>query len=244
MKMKLSMYKNFIIVICRIILLIIFIFGTFSLHAQQSKIDSLKSLISNTKSDTVKIILYGYLAAAYYEEKKIDSCVFACKQGLALSEKNRSPLRQYYGDFNTIAWRLYEMGHYSESLEYASRHLALSEQLNDTFAIGIAHLIFGHDFRELGEYRQSLNHYFKAREYFKLYWVVARNKPEDFIYGFLCIAMTYLKMNNLDSALVYARQGYVAASPVLAERIFGDIYFAKAMMKQHCIFTGNTFRIM
>src|SRR4030095_9658298 len=204
---------------------VIFIFSTFSLHAQQRKIDSLKSLISSTKIDTEKIILYGYLYGAYYDEKKMDSSVFSLKQALALNEKiYHSPLR-LYGDFNTIAWRLYEMGSYSESLEYASRCLAFSEQLNDTFSIGLVHLVFGHDFRELGEYRQSLNHYFKAREYFKLYWG-ARNK-EDFIYGFLCIAMTYLKMNNLDSALVYARQGYVAASPVLAERILGDIYFAK-----------------
>src|SRR5215475_1036110 len=97
--------KNFVLLISNAILLIIFIFGTFSLHAQQSKIDSLKSLISNSKSDSVKINLYGYLAGAYYDEKKIDSCVFSLKQALALN-KEINPWRQC-ADNETIAWRLY-----------------------------------------------------------------------------------------------------------------------------------------
>src|SRR5262249_31059941 len=101
---------NFNISICRIALLIVFIFGTFSLHAQQAKIDSLKRLLSSTKVDTEKIILLETLAQAYRDEKKIDSSVFACKQALELDEKiNHSPLK-WYGDLGTIAYLLYEMG--------------------------------------------------------------------------------------------------------------------------------------
>jgi tetratricopeptide (TPR) repeat protein len=226
------MGKNFISVIFKILLLFIFIFSTVSLHAQQSKIDSLRSLISSTKIDSVKIILYGNLAGAYYDEKKIDSCVFSLKQALALNEKiYHSPLR-LYGDFNTIAWRLYDMGNYSESLEYASRCLTFSEQLNDTFSIGLSHLVFGHDYRELGEYRQSLSHYFKAREFFKLFWT-SRRRPEDNDYTFLWIGNTYLRMNQLDSALLFTKRGYedaLASSDkfvaLLGIRLFGDIYFA------------------
>ncbi len=231
--MKVGMFKNFISVTRKIMLLIIFIFNALSVHAQQRKIDSLKNLISNTKKDTAKIDLYEKLGDAYRNEKKLDSSILSYQKALELNEKYNYSIQQQCWDIGTIDFILYEMGNYSESLKYASQELALSEQLNDTFQKGFSHLVFGHDFRELDEYRQSLNHYFKAKEFFKIYWL-SRNKPEDNTYTLLCISETYLKMNRLDSALIYVRQAYKIAvanadggSILLSTRIFGDIYFAK-----------------
>src|SRR6266496_1243665 len=231
--MKVGMFKNFISVTRKIMLLIIFIFNALSVHAQQRKIDSLKNLISNTKKDTAKIDLYEKLGDAYRNEKKLDSSILSYQKALELNEKYNYSIQQQCWDIGTIDFILYEMGNYSESLKYASQELALSEQLNDTFQKGFSHLVFGHDFKELDEYRQSLNHYFKAKEFFKIYWL-SRNKPEDNTYTLLCISETYLKMNRLDSALIYVRQAYKIAvanadggSILLSTRIFGDIYFAK-----------------
>ena len=47
-----------------------FIFWTFSLNAQQGKINDLKIQIANTKTDTAKIILYELLGEVYRNEKK------------------------------------------------------------------------------------------------------------------------------------------------------------------------------
>jgi tetratricopeptide (TPR) repeat protein len=219
--------------LCTITLLVISILNVIPFYAQQSKIGSLKRIIDTTTADTLKILLLEELGQSYRDEKKIDSAVFAYKQALEINENgNYWPQKQCW-DVASIDYLSYEMGNYLESLKYASRHLALSKQLNDTIQIGLSYLVFGHNYRELGEYRQSLNNYFKGKEFIKLFWT-SRKEPEDNTYTILCIANTYLKMNNLDSALVYARLGYdrsivdsVGVYTLLATRIFGDIYFAR-----------------
>jgi len=65
--MKVRINKNSILLLW----LIIFVLSAVLLHAQQRKIDSLKRLISSAEIDTEKIILYGNLAGAYYDEKKL-----------------------------------------------------------------------------------------------------------------------------------------------------------------------------
>lgn len=231
--MNSSWYENFARPACKIILSIIFVFSTLNINGQRSKIDSLKNLITNTKRDTAKINLYEKLGQAYRDEKKMDSCIWSYQWALEINERNNYSQQRQCWNIGTIDYVLYEMGNYSESLKFASQGLVLSEKLNDTAQKGFSHLVFGHDYRELGEYRQALNHYFKAKKYFKVYWI-SKNKPEDNTFTILCIAQTYLKMNILDSALWYTRIGYklgVASSDggyiLLSTRILGDIYFAK-----------------
>jgi tetratricopeptide (TPR) repeat protein len=125
------------------------------------------------------------------------------------------------------------MGDYLASLNYAALHLALSEKINDTLQKGIAHLAYGHNFREMGYYRQALDHYFMAKEYCKSYWI-GKNKSEDNAYTLQCIAQTYLKMGELDSAFSYADQGHsfairdsIPGCILLSDRILGDIFLAK-----------------
>ncbi len=196
-------------------------------------LDSLRMLISLTKADTAKLILYENLGDAYYLEKKMDSAVLSFQHALEINKKNDYSLQRQCWNTAAIDYRLYEMSNYLESLKYAFQHLALSEKINDTLQKGMSHLVFGHNFREMGYYRQALNHYFTAKEYCKIYWI-SRNKPEDNTYTIQCIAQTYLKMNVLDSALIYARQAHglavrdsVGGCILLSDRIFGDIYLAK-----------------
>ena len=101
------------------------------LNAQQTKINSLRSLIANTKSDTTKVILLDELAQAYRDEKKLDSSILTYKQALTLNEKLNFSLQRQVWEVATIDYMLYEMGNYLESLNYAARHLALSVMLND-----------------------------------------------------------------------------------------------------------------
>ncbi len=163
----------------------------------------------------------------------MDSSVMSYKVALEINEKINYQLQRQCWDLGTIDYVLYEMGSYAESLEYAFRHLSLCNKVNDTFGSGLANLVLGHDFRELSEFRQSLNHYFSAKHFFKIFWE-NRNRPEDNTYTMLCIAATYLKMNQVDSALVYTRQAYQLAvhdsaggQILLATRILGDIYYSK-----------------
>lgn len=214
-------------------MVLLFVCNVVSVCAQQNKIDSLRNLIAATKEDTATIDLYAQLGDAYHVEKKNDSAVLSFQQALAINKKYNYSLQRQLWNAAALDFRLYEMGSYIESLNYATIHLALSERIKDTFQLGLAHLAFGHDFRSLGYYREALNHYFKAREIFKLFWEVRTGK-EDNTYTFLNIAETYLKMNKLDSALLYARYAYklgIVASDggyiCLATRLLGDIAFAK-----------------
>ena len=212
---------------------IIFLFGTTSLYAQQSKIEDLKHLINSTQTDTAKIELYEKLGNTYRNEKKMDSSILSFQHALEINRKNNYSLQHQCWNVADLDYILYEMGNYTESLKYASQHLSLSKQLNDAAQIGAAYLAFGHNYRELGNYRLSLDNYFKAYHFWEIYHK-GKNEPPDNTYTILCISETYLKMNNLDSAFIYAQQGYKLATTVsygglilLAERILGDIYFAK-----------------
>ncbi len=242
--MKVSMCKNFIPATCKMLLLIIFGFNTSCINAQQNKIDSLKQLLSVTKKDTIKIILLDQLAQSYRDEKKIDSSILTYKQALELNQKIKYSLLKQCYTMATIDYLLYVTGNYTESLKYASLTLQLSEKINDTIQKAFSHLVFGHDYKGLGEYRQSLNHYFKARQIFKLYYE-SKNEPEDNTYTILCIGEVYLKMNQPDSALIFTQQAYrlaladptwgpgrqgrsAATNYVLySMRILGDISFMK-----------------
>ncbi|NNV55372.1 hypothetical protein GD597_07880 [Panacibacter sp. KCS-6] len=231
--MRINIYNKYILFSCKQVLLPILVLISHCVFSQQSRIDSLRNIISKTKEDTVKILLYEDLGQAYRDEKKMDSSVASYKQALEINKKgNYWPQKQCW-DIASIDYILYEMGNYTESLYYAEQHLSLGEQLNDTGQRGMAHLNFGNDYRELGDYRASLNHYFKGKEFFKLYWV-SRNKPEDNTYTMLCIAQTYLRMKNYDSALIFTNMAYkigLAESNgsyiLLSTRILGDINLAK-----------------
>jgi tetratricopeptide (TPR) repeat protein len=210
------------------ITLLIFIFSS-SLYAQQRKIDSLKNLISKTKTDTGKVVLYWMLGHAYYEGKKMDSAVSSFQNSITINEKNNYSTLLLGWATAALDYLLYEMGNYLESLNYAVQHLALSEKLNDTTGKGAAHLVFGHDYKYLGYYREALDHYFQARKFFKMDWE-AKTGKEDNIYTFLCIAETYLKMKQLDSSFQFTQLAYKQAVEkadgggiLFATRLFGDI---------------------
>ena len=214
-------------------LLLLFVCITSSLHSQQKKIDSLKSLLTTAKTDTATIELYEKLGDAYYLEKKMDSSVLSFQHSLEINKKYNYSLQRQLWNIAAIDYRLYEMGNYIESIHYAINHLALGEKINDTSQQGGAHLVFGHDYKSLGYYREALSHYFKARKIFKLYWE-RRTGKEDNTYTFLCIGETYLKMNQLDSALLYTRYAVKLAQTqldggyvLLSTRLLGDIAFVK-----------------
>ena len=212
--------------------LLIFLSTVICTHAQ-SKIDSLKKQITSANADSVKIFLYEDLGQTYRDAKRMDSAVWCYKQALTINEKVNYSLPKQCWNIACIDYILFEMGDYLESLKYAKQHLELSSRLNDAGQQGAAYLVFGHDYREMEDYRNSLNNYFKAYHFWDIFHEKQHERPDN-TYTLLCIALTYLKMGKPDSALFYTNQRlrYATATSsggliLLAERILGDIYFAK-----------------
>src|SRR4030095_4891556 len=202
-------------------------------RGQQSKIDSIKALIDRTSADTAKIDLYASLSYVYRDNRKVDSCIWATKQALELTRKTNFSLQRECWFLAGMQYMLYETGNYTESLEYAMQNLALSEKIKDTMQNGLSHLAFGHDYRELGYYHQSLDHYLKGREIIKSFYE-RRHQPVDNIFTTLCIAQVYLKLKQFDSAFLFTREALDSSQKnskgvyiLLATRVLGDIYYAQ-----------------
>jgi tetratricopeptide (TPR) repeat protein len=225
--MNISLHKNFIFYLFKRTLFIIFIFSSLIANAQQSKIDSLRNIITATKEDTVRMILYENLGQEYRDEKKMDSSVWSYDQAVELNKKNKSSLKKLSEDIGTIDYILFEMGNYTQSLQYALQRKEILEELKDDYHSGFVYLVFGHDYRGLGEYDRSLKNYFKARQ-------ILSKDTLNYAYTNLCIALTYLKMGKNDSALFHTNEGYKLSLVIkdgglilLGTRIYGDIYLSK-----------------
>ncbi|MEO8712948.1 MAG: hypothetical protein ABI405_12530, partial [Parafilimonas sp.] len=231
--MKRCWNKHPVIYSLKRMLIVIVLIKSVCLNAQQTAIDSLKTLIAHTQTDTGKIIFYEQLGDAYRTEKKMDSCILSFKHALEINEKKNYSVQHQSWNMAALDYILYEMGNYRESIGYATRLLILNEKLNDTAGIAMVNIVFGLDYKELGDYRSSIDHYFKAYHFWEIFHT-GRHEAPDNTYTILCLSEAYLKMNKTDSALLYARQGYKfgkAASDggyiLLSERLLGDIYFAK-----------------
>lgn len=197
------------------------------------KIDSLNHLLAIARSDTAAIKLYEKLGSIYRDEKKLDSSVLCYKRALEINKKRNYSFERQCSEMGTIDYILYEMGDYSQSIEYATLELQLTEKIRNIYQEGAVHVVLGHDYREFGDYRKSLDNFFTAKDLFKLD-DLRKNIPENNTYTIQCIAEVYLKMNVLDSALMYTQQVYNVAVKdsigiyiLFATRILGDIYFAK-----------------
>jgi len=189
-------------------------------NAQQTKIDSLKQIINSTNTNTSKIILYEALGQAYRDVKKLDSSVLSYQQALKLNETSNYSLAGQRWELACIDYMLYVTGNYAESLAYALKELAVTEKMNDKFHLGYVHLVFGHDYKELGDYRKSLEHYFKSKQFFTIYKEPNSN-PQINAYTNLCIADVLLKINQPDSALIFTQQAYKS---VLADSTYIQLF--------------------
>ena len=242
--MKVGICKTFISPSSERILLIIFMLSSSCIAAQPSKIERLKEAVDHLKADTQKVILLEQLGQSYRDEKKIDSSIMIYKQALELNEKINYSLVSQCWELACIDYMAYVTGNYAESLDYALRELAVTEKMNDKYHLGYVYLLFGHNYQGLGDYRKSLNTYFKAKHFFTLY-NESKKETEENAYVNLCISEVYLKINQPDSALLFAQQAYDLAVTdpansaftkgngvgkkyaLYSTRVMGNVYFMK-----------------
>jgi tetratricopeptide (TPR) repeat protein/DNA-binding CsgD family transcriptional regulator len=144
------------------IILIIFVSFSFcfesNLHAQNSEINSLKTLLTTAKEDTNKVILLNKLSDNFWRIDNYDVALFYAEKAIELSTQLKYKKGQSiaYNNFGNIYT---DQGDYPQSLKYHLASLKIDEELGDKKGIGMSHNNIGSVYWYQGNYTEALKHY-------------------------------------------------------------------------------------
>jgi serine phosphatase RsbU (regulator of sigma subunit)/Tfp pilus assembly protein PilF len=182
---------------CRSILFApLFLFCTISISQVYTKPDSLFTLLSTTKEDSIRLKIYFELFRTYYSSHS-DSAIDFAKKGLTLSEKlsKKSDIALFQ---NALGQFYIQKGNYASALEYHLNALRLREALNNKKDIAISLNNIGLVYQNIGEYDKSLKYYFKALEINR----ELKNK-EGIAHNFGNISIIYSEKKLYDESIRY-----------------------------------------
>jgi len=203
----------------------LFVYSGFS-FSQTTSVDSLKSLLPGN-SVQEEVILLNQIATSIRESSQ--------KVALDYSHKADS-LAKMVRDFSgqsraleNIGWVYYRQGQFQKSFEYSERAYDLAIKANDQ--LQAARLM-----NSMGALYYEQQNYSRAIQQFKRGYELA-TKVNDLatrIRSLNNLALNFVKSNQLDSAMAYARLSIKlnenAGSPYLtsfANRVIGDVYLGK-----------------
>ncbi len=173
-------------------------------HAQQKKIDSLRKLITTAKDDTSRVMAMNKLSIAYGDTKPDSSAILAEKM-LKLSKDNHFQKGELRG-LNLLGNAFNRTGNYPKALAYLLAEYKLAESTGDLESKTVALSNIANVYVNEEDYRQGINFTIKAL-------ASGRSLHRERLIAncLLNIGDAYEKLNVLDSALSYTRQGYRAS---------------------------------
>jgi signal transduction histidine kinase len=208
---------------------------------QPLNIDSLKKLLcTENKEDTTRVHRLMHLANAYVYNKP-DSGMYYANSGLQLSRK--------LGYTNGEAWAYRDLGgtymvlgDYAQAMQNMLQALRLYRQMKSEGNMGYTENYIGDIYKEIGDYKQALHYYFGARKMIEIFMA-----PHGLMYSNACIGEAYLVGNRLDSALFFARRGFVEdralrhdwAYPAL---VLGNVYLKRNQLDSALYCYQSTFK--
>ena len=128
--------------------------------AQQSKIDSLLTLLKKDKEDTSKVNHVNELAWELMYSNP-DTSILLCTQALQLAEKQKWEKGIADSYFRLGACK-YLKGDYTVAVEWGEKALALYEELKDNNRKARTLNLIGLAYSNQGDYPKALDYYFKA----------------------------------------------------------------------------------
>lgn len=183
-------------------LLLIFVLRAATLQAQTTITDSLKTELTKTSNDSIKLDIL-YTLSFLYTDIHLDSLVYYAQQAVALCLKNKThfPQTYYPQSLSTLAYALWYAGNYPDAKETYFKALSAAEPLKDTLFTGSIYNGLALVNRNEGNFRQAINYYSKAEE-------LTGNIPDNDVL-FAAIAdkgKSYEQLNILDSAFAITQQ--------------------------------------
>ncbi|PZX94310.1 hypothetical protein DOS84_06710 [Flavobacterium aquariorum] len=184
--------KKYIILICLLFIGI----NSFSQKSQEQKIDSLKTVISHTTVDTIKIKALSDLSALLYYSDSQKSLYYS-NSAYALSKKNnyKKGIALSYNNFG-VYYRI--RADFPKALDYNYKSLHLFEILNDKNGIAKANNGLGTIYVEFKNYKQALTCYKKALK--ESQEIKDRKSIATYLNN---IGDVYLRMKEYQKALSY-----------------------------------------
>jgi signal transduction histidine kinase len=192
----------------RIACFIFISFTALAVVAQNKKIDSLKLLLQQVKTDTAKINKLNQIGLAYLEVNN-DSALIYCRNALRLSEK----IKFSNGELRARSYIAYFLYHfksdYATALNLYLQNLKMEEQIGDTAVIFF-------DTRAVAEIYERIEDFEKEFEYTnKLMDLISsgitKNSAKLARYKVIAdnrFGILYEKLNKLDSAKYYRSRAY------------------------------------
>lgn len=181
----------------------IFVFGSFSLSAQQTGIntssdkiiDSLQYVYKTAQKDTNKINALNAISSEYL---KIDNYKLALKYAELANQKAEvcNYKKGIIQSFHLIGTIYRNQAEYEKSLKINLKTLAICQQTGDKIGIGNAYLSMGIVYMNQGNYKKAYEHYLKS---LKISEEMGDNKGVATSYN--NIGLLFMLQNNHEKAL-------------------------------------------
>jgi two-component system NtrC family sensor kinase len=185
--------------------LLVALFNLSVVIAQQSYLDSLKQQLSLAKNQDTSRVLALFSLADYYGFIQFDSCLFYAAQTSELSQKLNYSYGEVLGYWSTFHG-LNSQGNYAKALEVALKMEKAADEIKNErpWIMPQVYYFLGLLNREMTEFSESKIQFHKSMETQKN---IGEPKAETFA-SYSQLGILYLSAHQLDSALIYAQQGY------------------------------------
>ena len=178
------------------LILIIVLFSTVEfVSGQDTYKDSLLMLLSKAKGDTTRVNLLCALSSTNLSNP--DSAFFFGQQGLKLAQS----IRYKKGEINcklSLAFDVWSFGDYATAIKLAYSVLEYANTTTDTSSMLGAYAALATNYRDQGDYRESLQLLFREMEIINRY----ENCSVCRIY-YAMIGSDYYGLEKFDSAFIY-----------------------------------------
>jgi len=207
----------------------VFLIMSLSVNSQNTKIDSLKSIVETGTKDTVMVSTLNALSLEVLKENILEAKVYAeqanelatqldFKKGKAYSLKNIGLTAYYQGDYLTV-------------LDYWTQSLENFEEIKDT--IGIAKLVnnLGAVYYSQGSHPKALDYYLRS-----LSLSEKTKDPFNIVQALLNLGGLYSEMKDYDKALKFFNRIEEYRAPLKNSDLItsylmgeGEVYFEQGL---------------
>ena len=201
--------------------------------AQQSKSDSLRTILQNAITDSARHNA-SFNLYLYFIEAKRDSALFYAEQRLTFAKKNNFKLAEASALISK-AYQYNAMGRYSEAFQHLLQALEIAEDPKNEevqgwkvtqypipgksrlIVLSTVHHVLGGLMRNAGTPEQEI---LQLKEALQI--AVQINHPDRKMSANMNLASAYLKMNQPDSAFYFAKVAQILSENPLAQGYIGN----------------------